>query len=171
MKLLLSIKPQFADRIFDGTKTFEFRKAIHRRTEITTAVVYVTRPVGMIVGEFEIQGIESAHPESLWEKTAHGAGIERAFYDSYFADRRIGYALRIGRVKQFDAPVHPASLFADFTPPQSYMYVSDDLGRPVGEEPAQLSLFQGALSEPASKEITHPRGSGPEWLHRQKVYA
>ena len=99
MKLLLSIKPQFADRIFDGSKTFEFRKAIHRRTEITTAVVYVTRPVGMIVGEFEIQGIESGHPQSLWDMTSHGAGVERAFYDSYFADRRIGYALRIGRVK------------------------------------------------------------------------
>ena len=28
MKVVLSIKPQFANKIFDGTKKFEFRKAI-----------------------------------------------------------------------------------------------------------------------------------------------
>lgn len=171
MKLLLSIKPQFAEKIFDGSKTFEFRKAIHRRVDITTAVVYVTRPVGMIMGEFEIQGIESDHPEILWDLTADGAGIDRAFYDSYFADRKIGYALRIGRVTRFEAPVSPASLFPDFTPPQSYMYVSDEMGRPPVDDADQLLLFDRDLSESATGERANHRGRRSERLHREKIYA
>ena len=173
MKLLLSIKPQFAERIFDGSKTFEFRKAIHRRTEITTAVVYVTRPVGMIVGEFEIHGIESDRPDRLWDLTSHGAGVDRPFYDAYFAERRIGYALRIGRVTKFATPVQPASLFADFTPPQSYMYVSDALGRPTEGEPSQLSLFDSGpdLLGPTLKTIADGCRRSSERLHCDKVYA
>ena len=31
MKLLLSIKPEFALRIFAGEKTYEFRKAVHQQ--------------------------------------------------------------------------------------------------------------------------------------------
>ena len=32
MKILLSIKPEFAERIFDGSKKYEFRKVIFRKT-------------------------------------------------------------------------------------------------------------------------------------------
>ena len=30
MKVVLSIKPEFANKIFDGTKKFEFRKSIFK---------------------------------------------------------------------------------------------------------------------------------------------
>ena len=30
MKILLLIKPQFADKIFDGSKGFEFRKSLFK---------------------------------------------------------------------------------------------------------------------------------------------
>lgn len=31
MKVLLSIKPEFANKIFEGTKRFEFRKSIFKK--------------------------------------------------------------------------------------------------------------------------------------------
>lgn len=48
MKLLLSIKPEFAHRIFSGEKTFEFRKAIHQQKSISTVAVYASMLVGSI---------------------------------------------------------------------------------------------------------------------------
>jgi hypothetical protein len=34
MKVVLSIKPEFANKIFDGTKKFEFRKSIFKNENI-----------------------------------------------------------------------------------------------------------------------------------------
>ena len=34
MKVLLSIKPEFADKIFNGTKKYEFRKEIFNGSEV-----------------------------------------------------------------------------------------------------------------------------------------
>jgi predicted transcriptional regulator len=129
MKLLLSIKPEFALRIFAGEKTYEFRKAVHQQPGVSVAAVYASKPIGMIIGEFEILGILSATPEALWEETRHGAGISRDFFFEYFNDRRVAYALKVGAVRRFEAPIEPRRVIDDFTPPQSYMYVSDQLGR------------------------------------------
>lgn len=129
MKLLLSIKPEFALRIFAGEKTFEFRKAVHQQPGISVAAVYASKPIGMIIGEFEIVDILSATPEALWEETRHGAGISREFFFEYFSDRRVAYALKVGAVRRFEVPIEPRRLIDDFTPPQSYMYLNDQLGR------------------------------------------
>lgn len=129
MKLLLSIKPEFASRIFAGEKTFEFRKAVHQQPGVSVAAVYASKPIGMIIGEFEIVDILSAAPETLWEETRHGAGISREFFFEYFGDRRVAYALKVGAVRRFDVPIEPRRVIDDFTPPQSYMYLNDQLGR------------------------------------------
>ncbi len=129
MKLLLSIKPEFALRIFAGEKTFEFRKAVHQQPGVSIAVVYASKPIGMIIGEFEIVDILSATPEALWEETRHGAGISREFFFEYFNERPVAYALKVGTVRRFEAPIEPRRAINDFTPPQSYMYVNDQLGR------------------------------------------
>ena len=39
MKVVLSIKPQFANKIFDGTKKFEFRKAIFKNQIVLNRVI------------------------------------------------------------------------------------------------------------------------------------
>ena len=54
MKVLLSIKPQFVEEIFAGKKRFEYRKAIFSK-DVDSVVIYSTKPVGKIVGEFTIK--------------------------------------------------------------------------------------------------------------------
>lgn len=139
MKLLLSIKPEFALRIFAGEKTYEFRKAVHQQPGVSVAAVYASKPIGMIIGEFEILDILSATPEALWKATRHGAGISREFFFEYFNDRRVAYALKVGAVRRFDAPLEPRRVIEDFTPPQSYMYVNDQLGRVSRDDAAAKS--------------------------------
>ena len=99
MKVLLSIKPEFAERIFDGTKRYEFRKAVYTNRAVRTIVVYVTRPVGRIVGEFDVEGITEATPDCLWATTQVHAGITREFFDAYFSGRDRAFAIRIGTVR------------------------------------------------------------------------
>jgi predicted transcriptional regulator len=134
MKVLLSIKPQFADLIFAGVKKFEFRKAIFKAENIKTVVVYVTKPVALIVGEFDIDVVISGEPSQVWRDTAKYAGISREYFDDYFSGRSKGFALGVGEVRKYQHPIDPSVAFDKFTAPQSYMYLDENLGRVVDRQ-------------------------------------
>ena len=57
MKVLLSIKPEFVERIFDGSKKYEYRKMLFKRNDINVVVIYASAPVKRVVGEFRIKDI------------------------------------------------------------------------------------------------------------------
>ena len=123
MNVLLSINPDHVRNIFSGIKKFEFRRKIFARQDVKTVLIYSTRPVGMLVGEFDIEEIVAGTPEQVWDVAHSEAGISRSFYDSYFGDRSVAFALRIGDVRIYSEPIDPSEAFENFTPPQSYMYV------------------------------------------------
>lgn len=122
MKVLLSIKPEYAFKIFDGTKKFEFRKVIFKNPNITTVVVYASSPVQQVIGEFEIDDIFSFDPEVIWKMTKKFSGISEDFFFEYFADRDIAHAIKIKKTRKYRKPL---SIRDDFNavPPQSYMYL------------------------------------------------
>lgn len=134
MKVLLSIKPEFAEKIFEGTKRYEFRKAMFKDKAVRTVVVYATRPVGQLIGEFDIENVLCEQPETLWEMTSDHSGITKDFFDSYFLGRTKSFALAVGDTRRYDPPIDPAALIDNFTPPQSYMYIHDKPGRPRVEQ-------------------------------------
>ena len=121
MKVLLSIKPEFAHEIFSGTKRYEYRKTIFRQ-KVTTVVVYASSPVSKVVGEFEIDEILHDEIEALWEATKSYAGITRDFFFSYFGSRGSGYAIKIKSCALYDDPIELESVYGS-NPPQSFAYV------------------------------------------------
>lgn len=122
MKVLLSIKPEFAFKIFEGTKKYEFRKVIFKRPNIKTVVVYASSPVQKVIGEFEIEDILSSSPEKIWEKTRKTSGISEEFFNDYFIDKEIAHAIKIKDVKRYKTPLDLKKEF-DIVPPQSYTYL------------------------------------------------
>jgi predicted transcriptional regulator len=122
MRVLLSIKPEYAFKIFEGTKKFEFRKAIFKKPGIKTVVVYASSPVQQVIGEFDIDEIYSSNPDSVWERTKQFSGISKDFFFKYFVDRDIAHAIKIKNIRKYEIPLN---LKKDFNalPPQSYMYV------------------------------------------------
>jgi predicted transcriptional regulator len=122
MKVLLSIKPEFAERIFDGSKKYEFRKVIFKNQEIKTIVVYASAPIKKVIGEFEIDSIINDYLEDLWEKTKQSAGIDEDFFYKYFAGCEMGYAIKVKKIKKYKKPL---CLKKDYKllPPQSFLYL------------------------------------------------
>ena len=55
MRVLLSIKPEFVEKIFSGEKLYEYRKAMFKNVNVSSVVIYSTMPVGKIVGEFKFK--------------------------------------------------------------------------------------------------------------------
>jgi len=122
MTVLLSIKPEFAFKIFDGSKKYEFRKIIFKRNDVKKVVVYASSPVQQIIGEFEISEIISDTVESVWEKTSKYSGITKTVYESYFNNKSIAYAIKVGSIKKYTAPKFLWDYNINFAP-QSFVYL------------------------------------------------
>jgi len=126
MKVLLSIKPEFAFKIFDGTKGYEYRRVIFARSEVTKVVVYASHPVKRIIGEFEIRRILHDKPTSLWARTKHHAGISKKRFLDYFKNRAKGYAIEIKSIRTYSVPLSLSSLMIS-SPPQSFIYLDSNI--------------------------------------------
>lgn len=122
MKVLLSIKPEFADKIFSGEKKFEFRRAIFKNEAVKTVLVYASSPVQKVIGEFEIETILKNDPESLWNSTSDFAGISRDYFMNYFANKDYGFAIKIKKTRKYKIPKCIKKDFNSF-PPQSFLYL------------------------------------------------
>ena len=122
MRVLLSIKPEFAFKIFDGTKKFEFRKSIFKNKDVKTVVVYASSPVQQVIGEFEIEKILNLELDVLWNLTQDFSGISEDFFYEYFADKEVGYAIKIKKTKKYRNPKNLREEFNLF-PPQSFAYL------------------------------------------------
>jgi predicted transcriptional regulator len=122
MRVLLSIKPEYAIKIFEGTKKFEFRKVIFKNPNVKTVIVYASSPVQQVIGEFEIDDIFSFNPEAIWEMTKKYSGISEEFFYQYFADREIAHAIKIKNIKKYRIPLSIRDAF-NIVPPQSFVYL------------------------------------------------
>lgn len=119
--LVLSIKPEYLQRILDGTKKYEFRKRIPKE-KVSKLVFYCTAPTQQIVAWANVLDIISASPAEIWKQTSEVAGISAEKYNEYFEGCERAYAYRLGNVCQYDAP----KSLEDFdltAPPQSFVYV------------------------------------------------
>ncbi len=124
IKVLLSIKPEFANKIFDGTKLFEFRKVLFQRSDISNVIVYVSSPVQRVLGEFTIDSIVSGPLSTVWKKTSTSSGISYDFFMAYFSGHKTAYAIRIGKVTKYEEP-KTLDYYAVEHAPQSFVYVED----------------------------------------------
>lgn len=84
MKVVLSIKPEFAEKIFDGSKKFEFRRSIFKEKSVKKVIVYASSPVQQVIGEFEIDEIINCEIDTLWDITENYSGITRDYFYQYF---------------------------------------------------------------------------------------
>lgn len=124
MRVLLSIKPEYAEKIFNGTKRYEFRRSVFKKQNIKTVVVYASSPVQRVIGEFEIENILNDDLQQLWNKTKEFSGISEDFFFKYFNNKEKGYAIKIKQTTRYNKSL---SLKDDFNvaPPQSFMYLND----------------------------------------------
>lgn len=124
MKVILSIKPEFAEKIFDGSKKFEFRRAIFKNKDVKKIIVYASSPVQKVIGEFEVENILNYDLHTLWNMTKHQSGISSEYFYQYFCDKTSGFAIKIKNTKRYKTP---KCLRQDFNlvPPQSFLYYAD----------------------------------------------
>ena len=100
----------FADRCF-------------KNRTITTVVIYATKPVGKIVGEFDIEEIISENPNTLWSLTSEFAGISKSLFNEYFRGKQTAYAIKVKKVRRYKHPMELDTVIASGIAPQSFCYL------------------------------------------------
>ena len=123
MKVLLSIKPEFANKILNGEKKFEFRKSLFKRDGIKTVLIYATMPIGKVIGEFDIEHIISNSPQEIWNETCEFSGISKSFFDDYFENRKMAHAIKVKHVREYLNPQTLEDIKVGLKAPQSYVYI------------------------------------------------
>ena len=123
ISVLLSIKPRFADAILNGIKFFEFRRSLFRNRDVQRVLIYASSPIQRVVGEFMIDDILTMAPAELWEITCGGSGIDRQYFDEYFAGRETAHALKVSEPRRYAKPLELRSHFSIDRPPQSFCYI------------------------------------------------
>jgi len=126
MEVLLSIKPEFAHKIFDGTKRFEYRRVIFKNPKIKKIVVYASAPISKVIGEFDIEEVLSDEPKSLWNDTKNYSGISKSYFEKYFQGKDVGFAIKVKRTKKYRKPKCIYETYG-IKPPQSFTYIKRTL--------------------------------------------
>ncbi len=121
-KILLSIKPEYADLIFSGKKKYEFRRTIFKNKDVKTVVVYASSPVQKVIGEFQIDSILQTDLKNLWRQTKKFAGIKEDYFYEYFSNKSDGFAIKIAKTRRYRKTLCIKKDLKLF-PPQSFLYL------------------------------------------------
>lgn len=121
MKIIVSINPEYVEKILCGEKKFEYRTRVAKQ-QVDTLIIYATKPMMKVVAEVEILGVIATSSEELWNQTKSQSGITKSFFDEYFKDRQVAYAYKLGEVKVYETPKSLLDFCLKMAP-QSFTYI------------------------------------------------
>ena len=124
--ILLSLRPAYADLVFNGLKKAELRRRIAIDMEGRDVFIYVSSPVRRLRGGFTVDKVWSGPPETIWDQVSTLAQVDRKTFDSYYAGCSVAFALGITSVWEYKNPSSLVTLrkrFHDFVVPQSWRYL------------------------------------------------
>lgn len=120
-EIVLSINPEYVERIIVGTKKYEFRTRV-AKDNVDRIAIYCTYPIMKVIAEVEVKGILALPPKDLWEKAKQYAGISKIKFFRYFKGRKVAYAYELGEARVYQKPKDLIE-FGCNRAPQSFAYV------------------------------------------------
>ena len=123
--LFISVKPEFVEKIFNGSKTIELRKSAPNVVVDDIVIIYCTSPVMSVIGTCKVKEIISSKPTKLWNDYSSKMGIDRERYFEYFEGKETAVGILLKEVKRSKKEIPLSKLkmkFRNFHPPQTYRY-------------------------------------------------
>ena len=146
--LLLSLKPHYADLVFEGLKQAELRRRITPFMKNRDVYIYVSSPVQHLRGGFRVGHVWRGSPDEIWNEVSDLASINKRDFDAYYAGRTIAYALKITDVWEYEYPADLTTLrnrFPQFIVPQSWRYIRPEECRSFRRMRRKIKETQPAL--------------------------
>lgn len=123
-RILMSIRPKYAERIISRSKDVEVRRRFSDRWLGCRAVLYGSNPLSSLVGEATISAINRDTPERIWSNYGPRLGAELAEFKEYVGSSIEVSAIELTDVTPYLAPISLTQLShlinSDLHPPQSF---------------------------------------------------
>ncbi len=156
--LLVSMKPQYAERILSGSKIIEIRRKFSDKWIGCKAVLYSSSPQKALVGEATVRSITSGTPEEIWARFHTGIGCNSNEFSAYVGPATAVSAIELDDVFPYKEPItlsqisYLLGLDEDLRPPQSYCDLRLDNSQSAWAKAATVaSVLHGRFSP-----STHP---------------
>lgn len=124
MNAIFSIKPQYAEQIISGVKTFEYRKT-KLNQDINKIYIYATAPTKKVIGEATIKEVHIGSPFEIWENTFEKGGIIAVDYLKYFEGSSKAVAYELTNVTKYESPKNYIDIDSSGKVPQSFKYIDE----------------------------------------------
>lgn len=126
--LFISVKPEFVEKIFNGSKTIELRKSAPNVKKDDIVIIYSTSPVMAVIGTCRVKEIITSKPLKLWNEYSNKFGIDKKRYFEYFEGKEVAVGIVLKDVTKIKKEISLSKLrskFSNFHPPQTYRYFDD----------------------------------------------
>lgn len=120
--ILLPIHPEYAEKILQGTKKFEFRKKVTKNAR--KILIYATAPIKKVVGEVEVTNCIQGPISAIYRFTAPNGGITIEKFTEYFKDCTTAFAYQLGTVTRYEHPKELSEIGIKHAP-QSFCYAKE----------------------------------------------
>ena len=124
---LISIKPEFSNKIFDGTKKIELRKSKPNIEPGNIILIYNTTPQKALVGFGILKNVIELEPYMIWKMYSNVLGVNYQMFSAYYEGRSKAIGLQLENVKKFNNPKKLSEIREknpSFSPPQSFKYLN-----------------------------------------------
>ena len=115
MKVLMSIKTEYTNKILDKIKLYELRKK-PLNEKVDTIIIYSSGKDKKVVGKFKDT------PDNIWKLGEDVLGIDKKSFYEYFKYSEFAYAIKIKDVIKYDIPKDLKD-FGIKKAPQSFCYI------------------------------------------------
>jgi len=135
--VVLSIHPQYSEKILEERKTVELRRRFPVPGQSGISLyIYSTSPVQAMVGVARIKEVQELPVQQIWTEFKENALIKHKDFRKYFRGLKSGFVLILYDIKPFPQQIPLRRLREEFgfEPPQSFLYVKNDLRKLLQDE-------------------------------------
>lgn len=125
--LLISIKPIYAFRILDGSKTMELRKCMPKVEKDNLVIIYASAPIKAVVGYGKVGDIIKDNPENVWTNYKDSIGINKQTFNDYYKNKSTAVGIVLRDIFKLEPEIKLDSIRSEipnFFPPQSFKYLN-----------------------------------------------
>lgn len=141
--LFISIKKEFIEKILNGEKSIELRKARPSILFGDHVILYCTSPIKAIVGVAKVEAVISLPPKEMWKLHANKLGIDKKGFDEYYGNSGRAVGIVLTNAKRLDQKIELTRIkkkHPKFSPPQTFKYFTGFIERTAGGSFELLNL-------------------------------
>ncbi|QCC84674.1 ASCH domain-containing protein [Desulfovibrio desulfuricans] len=126
--ILISIRQKYVESIINGKKRAEIRRMFP--DGVSRVYVYVPTPKRHVIGFFEVKEVHRLPVAQLWKQVGRISALSQDYFFAYLSGKEVGTSIYFDEFTVLPHSTPLAELrqrFPKFHPPQSFMYVSEDM--------------------------------------------